>query len=244
MTLAQILVVVAGAFSGGFISGLAGFGTGLVAVGIWLHAVPPGMAATLSAICSVISQLQTLPSIWHAIRPRLVLPYILPGLAGVPVGTLLGGLVAPNVFRVCVGLLLIGFSSFSLVWGSRRRITWGGRGADALIGLGGGVLGGMSGLSGPLPTMWASVRGYGKDERRSLFQAFNLSILLTTVIAHAANGRVNAALGLAVATALPGTMLGSWLGAAAYRRLSDRHFNTLILYLLALSGASLLWASR
>jgi hypothetical protein len=34
---------------------------------------------------------------------------------------------------------------------------------DALVGFAGGILGGLAGLSGPLPTLWASVRGRGKD---------------------------------------------------------------------------------
>src|SRR6266487_3872163 len=42
----------------------------------------------------------------------------------------------------------------------------GGRG----IGFAGGILGGLAGLSGVLPTLWASVRGWGKDERRGVFQ--------------------------------------------------------------------------
>ena len=46
-----VLVVLGGAFAGGFVSGLAGFGTGLVALGIWLHVIAPAPAATLVALC-------------------------------------------------------------------------------------------------------------------------------------------------------------------------------------------------
>ena len=63
MSTGQIAIIVSGAFSGGFVSGLAGFGTGLMAMGIWLHALPPAAAASLVVICSVVSQLQTIPAI-------------------------------------------------------------------------------------------------------------------------------------------------------------------------------------
>ena len=53
---AAALVVLIGAFAGGFVSGLAGFGTGLVALGIWLHVIQPTTAATLVVVCSVVSQ--------------------------------------------------------------------------------------------------------------------------------------------------------------------------------------------
>lgn len=62
------MVVVGGAFAGGFVSGLAGFGNGLVALGIWLHVLQLAPAATLVAICAVVAQAQTFPAIWHVLR--------------------------------------------------------------------------------------------------------------------------------------------------------------------------------
>jgi hypothetical protein len=41
--------------------------------------------------------------------------------------------------------------------------------------------------------------------------------------------------------ALPGTLAGAWLGARAYRRLSDHHFHRLVLCLLGFSGLTLVW---
>lgn len=242
MDLSQIDIIALGAMAGGFVSGLAGFGTGLTAMGIWLHAVPPGVAATLVIICSVVSQLQTIPTVWHAIRPARVLPFIVPGLAGVPVGAMLLGQVNPASFRVGMGVLILAFSLVLLACGARLKLAWGGRAADAAVGLASGVLGGLAGLSGVLLTVLAALRGWGKDERRGLFQAFNLSILLAALTAHAAAGRLNAAVGWATAAALPGTFAGAWLGARLYRRISDRRFHDVILMLLALSGITLLWA--
>jgi uncharacterized membrane protein YfcA len=40
-----VLFVLAGALLAGFVSGLTGFGTGLVALGLWLHVVDPILAA-------------------------------------------------------------------------------------------------------------------------------------------------------------------------------------------------------
>ena len=238
-----IAIVMLGAFSGGFVNGLAGFGTGLVAMGIWLHGMPPAVAASVVVICSVVSQVQTIPQIWHAIQLRRVLPFVIPGLLGVPLGTWLMDYVDPGAFRFGMGVLLVGFSAFSLACGTGLGIRWGGRIADGFVGLAGGVLGGLAGLSGPLPTIWAAVRGWGKDERRSLFQSYNLSILATALVSHAVSGHLTAEVGWATIAALPGTMVGAWLGGRVYRRLSDRHFHNVILGLLGFSGVTLLWAS-
>jgi uncharacterized membrane protein YfcA len=239
----ETLIIVAGALAGGFVSGLAGFGTGLVALGIWLHAIPPTLAAPLAMACSVISQAQTIPAIWHAIDLRRLWPMLAAGILGVPLGASLLAHVDPVIFRLGVGVLLVVFSAVMLSGRNRAEFTWGGRAADAVIGLGGGILGGMSGLSGPLPTMWASLRGWGKDHKRGVFQAFNLTILSMALATLAGQGLLTRELGWLVLWALPGTLIGSWLGARAYLRLSDLHFDRIVLGLLALSGVTLIWSS-
>src|SRR6266576_1266449 len=93
-----------GALAGGFVSGLAGFGTALMALGIWLYVLPPSLAVPLVLICSVIAQTSTLPSIWKTIDFRLVWPFIIGGLAGVPLGTLLIAHADPDVFKRTIGV--------------------------------------------------------------------------------------------------------------------------------------------
>ena len=48
-----------GAAAGGFINGLAGFGTALFALGFWLQIMPPAQAVSVVVIVSIISGLQT-----------------------------------------------------------------------------------------------------------------------------------------------------------------------------------------
>jgi uncharacterized membrane protein YfcA len=171
MSIEQILFVLTGALAGGFVSGLAGFGTGITAMAIWLYAVPPPVAATLVILCSVVAQLQTLPAIWHSIDVKRVAWLLVPGLVGVPVGTALLTRLDPHVLKVGIGTLVLTFSAYMLLRHARPGSAWGSRLADAIVGLGGGVLGGLAGLSGVLPAMWAAVRGWTKDESRGEFQS-------------------------------------------------------------------------
>lgn len=239
--MATLIVVAFGAFLGGFVSGLAEFGMGLLALGVWLHAVSPVMASSLAIICSVVAQVQTIPAIWHAIDFRRIWPMLAAGVLGVPFGVGLLDRVRPEAFRFGVGVFLLLFSASMLAARARVAIHWGGRTADAAVGLGGGVLGGLTGLSGPLPTMWATLRGWGKDQRRGVFQAYNLTTLAAAIVVRAAGGLLTRELGWLLLGALPGTLLGAWLGARAYRRLSDHHFHRLVLGLLGMSGVALIW---
>jgi len=231
-----------GALAGGFVSGLAGFGTALMALGIWLHVMPPSVAVPLVLICSVIAQTSTLPSMWKSFDLALVWPFVIGGLLGVPIGTMLVAHADPRVFKLTIGAFLLVFP-VALYLSKPMSIAFGGRLADAAIGVAGGILGGLAGLSGPLPILWATVRGWGKDERRGIFQTFNTTVLFIALCLQAAGGLVGRDVLWFALIAFPGTILGSWLGARLYHALSDRHFRDIVLGLLFLSGAGLVWSS-
>jgi hypothetical protein len=89
--------------------------------------------------------------------------------------------------------------------------------------------------------MWATLRGWGKDQRRGVFQSFNLVILATALLLLALKGMVTREVLWLVIWALPGTFAGAWLGHHCYRRLSDQHFQRLVLTLLGISGITLIW---
>ena len=241
--LSASLLVLAGAFVGGFVSGLTGFGTGMVALPIWLVGLTPALASPLVVICSLIGQVQTLPAIWHAIDFRRCLPFIAGGLVGVPFGAYLLPFISIGAFRIAIGALLVAYSAFTLAGRLNFQVRGGGRIADALVGLGGGVLGGLAGLSGPLPTIWAGLRGWGKDERRSVMQAFTTAILFFALVAQLVTGLLTTELWQLVLVALPGTVIGSWIGQRAYGRLDNAKFEKAVLVVLFVSGAGLVVGS-
>ncbi|MDE2361752.1 MAG: sulfite exporter TauE/SafE family protein [Hyphomicrobiales bacterium] len=235
------LIIFVGAFLGGFVSGLAGFGTALTALGIWLHVASPKLAAALILCCSVTAQAQTLPSIWHAIDWRRIWPMLAAGVLGIPIGTWLLAHADPKLFRLGIGLILLTFSSVMLAIRARPTMRWGGRPADAAVGFVGGVLGGLAGLSGSLVTVWATLRGWGKEEKRAIFQAYNTTMLTVAFVVFVASGFVTAEVGKLYLLALPGTLSGAFLGVRVYRRVSDNRFHDLVLVVLAFAGASLVW---
>lgn len=243
MSTVDIAVVLVGALAGGFVSGLAGFGTGITSLAIWLHVLPPAIASILAIACSVIAQSQTIRSILPAVRANQVLPFILPGLVGVPVGAAFLGAIEPALFKATVGALMLAFAIFTLLLRHEPQVSWGGRPADAVVGFAGGILGGLAGLSGVLPIMWAALRGWPRERKRALFQTYNLSMLALALCLHALSGRIDRNAGFAVLLALPGTVSGAWMGAWVYRRMNDRRFNIAVLLLLAVSGMGLIWGA-
>ena len=89
-------------------------------------------------------------------------------------------------------------------------------------------------------TIWGGLKGWGKHEKRALFQAFNISILLFAAASQAYSGFMTADVGRWALFALPGTLLGTWLGRKTYNKLGDHHFNQVVLGLLMLAGISIM----
>jgi uncharacterized protein len=243
MNFVTCAILLSGALAGGFVSGLTGFGTALMALGIWLYVVPASVAVPLVLICSVGAQLWTLPAMWKLLDFRLAWPFVAGGLLGMPIGAALVSRADPEIFKLSVGVMLLVFPAALYFMRSNLSLSFGGRAADATVGFAGGILGGLAGLSGPLPILWASVRGWSKDQRRGVFQIFNGVVLGAALFLQIASGFVAGAVFWLALLVLPGTFLGAWIGARTYRALSDRNFYDLVLGLLFISGVGMVWSS-
>ena len=98
------------------------------------------------------------------------------------------------------------------------RITAGGRLADAAVGLGGGLIGGLGGFTGVLPTLWCTLRRYERDVQRSVIQNFNLAMLGVTMATYLASGLVTRATLPMLAVVLPAMLIPIAAGHADLSR--------------------------
>lgn len=240
MTLETVLIIAAGAACGGFVNGLAGFGTSLFALGWWLQILTPAQAVPVALVMSVASGLQGVALVRRSIDWPRLLRFLLPAIAGVPLGLMLLSEIEARPLKILIAIFLVvygGFLAFRRDLPDIKRKT---PLIDAAIGFASGVLGAVAGLSGALPTMWSSLRSWGKAERRALLQPFNVAILGLSALALAATGGIGRTSLVAMAIALPVTMLCAQAGIAVFRRLSDGQFRRLVIVLMLVSGAVLL----
>lgn len=71
MSVELIVWLVLGAAAGGFINGLAGFGTALMSLGVWLQVMQPWQAVAVVAAMSVASGVQNLWLIRRGLKPGM-----------------------------------------------------------------------------------------------------------------------------------------------------------------------------
>jgi uncharacterized membrane protein YfcA len=240
MSTAVLLSIVAGTCAGGFVSGIAGFAFGLVALSFWTWLIDPHLLAPMAVFGSFVAQTLSLGAVRRSMQWRRVMPFLLGGFVGVPIGVALLQHVDMTTFRITVGAILIAYCSFMLVASNVEPIAAGGRLADGCVGLIGGTMGGLAGLTGPAPTMWCTIRGWDKDTQRSIFQTFNLAMQTIALITYGVNGTLTAPVLKAFGVMLPAVAVPAWVGARLYKRIDDQLFRRIVLVLLLLSGVVLL----
>jgi len=238
------LIILAGALCAGVVTGLSGFGTGLTALGFWLYVLDPAIAAALVVICSVVGQLQSLCSVRRAVTWTRIWPFLIGGALGVPLGVMALRSVDAPMLKVLLGLFLLGYAGLML---SLRQLpvvsAWGGKLADGIVGTGGGVLGGIAGLSGPLPSIWCGLRGWRADLQRGVCQPYNLAILGMALGIYAFQGLLTWEVWKLALLCMPATLLGTHCGTRLYGRIDDRQFRYLVQWLLLASGLVLTLSS-
>ena len=207
---ADLAIILAGALLGGFITGFAGFGAGLVASGFWFLALPAPMVPPMIVIASVAGQVVSLARVRHAFAWSRALPFLVPGLLAVPVGIYALTQSSPATLRFSVGAFLIAYALFNLFGLARWSIgNKGGRTADAAIGAAGGFLGGFAGLSGPVPLIWLQLRGGSSVSQRAVYQPFNFIVLVLAGVGMLIGGQIDAQVAVLAAACLPFTFAGA-----------------------------------
>ncbi|HJE24159.1 MAG TPA: sulfite exporter TauE/SafE family protein [Methylorubrum populi] len=240
MGISTYVIVGFGAALAGFVQGLSGFAFGLVAISVWAWVIDPASAAALAVTGSLTGQIIAALSVRRGFDLAHVAPFILGGLAGIPLGAALVPHLDMSWFKTILGALLVLWCPAMLLSKDLPRVTLGGRVADAAVGFGGGVLGGLGGFTGTLPTLWCTLRGYERDVQRAVIQNFNLSMLAVTFIVYLSSGLVTARMLPMIAVVLPSMLVPTLFGTRIYVGLSETGFRRLVLGLLTVSGIALL----
>jgi uncharacterized membrane protein YfcA len=114
-----------------------------------------------------------------------------------------------------------------------------GKAADGVIGVLNGVIGGATGLAGIVVTIWCTLRGWQRDEQRTVFQPIGVVVFLLTGIWLGGTGLVDAETLRLFVIGLPLLLAGTWVGLRLYARLDEAGFRRAVLGLLLISGLGL-----
>ncbi|HYU12362.1 MAG TPA: sulfite exporter TauE/SafE family protein [Stellaceae bacterium] len=240
----DLALFAAGTFAAAFVTGLAGFAFGIVAAAVWVHFLAPAQAAALIVAFGLIVQGVSVWKLRRAIKwPRLV-PFLIGGAIGVPIGAEVLRWTAPGNLRVAVGAILVVFSLWNLFRPSLASMARAGVVADGAVGVVNGVIGGATGLAGIAAVIWCSLRGWPPAEQRAVFQPAGVAVFVMTGLWLGGAGMIGLDTLRLFLIGLPALAVGTWAGLKLFGRLDDAAFRRIVLALLLISGLSLLIIGR
>jgi uncharacterized membrane protein YfcA len=233
----SFLVVSTGIFAGALVSGLMGFAFSAVAGAILLHVMAPIDAVPLMMACSIVTQAISLVALRGTLKWR--------GSSGLIVGGLLGMLPAlylryhvdARIFRIGFGGFLAAYAAYMLL---RPAVACAaavpGRLRTAVVGFGGGLVGGLTAMPGALPTIWCDLRGMPRDQQRGLVQPYIVVMQLFALALTLSHNSVSSEALRSLTFNLPALVAGATLGVVMFRRIDDALFRRAVLAVLLFAG--------
>lgn len=240
LDLGSFLLLSVAVFSGAFVSGLAGFAFSAVAGGILLHVMEPLEAVPLMMACSVGVQASNLWALRKHIRWTESSALTAGGLLGLPVALWLLHNADTRTFQQIFGAIVAFYAAWMFFRPSvnyRYGMT---QNRNALIGFGGGMIGGLTAMPGALPTIWCDIHGVKKNEQRGLVQPFIAAMQIVALAMMLARHDLSSKLLIEVGLSIPALVAGSVLGLFAFRAINELAFRRIILGILLISGALLI----
>lgn len=232
-------VIFAGISKGGFGSGAA-----FAAASILALVVEPGLALGVMLPLLMLIDVSTLKPYWGKWDRQAAILLIAGAVPGVALGAALYSVAEPDVFRVLIGVISVGFVIWQIA--VKRGVirtaanvlpVW----AGALAGAVAGFTSFVSHAGGPPAAVYLLSKKLGKTE----FQATTVLVFWVVNIAkfvpYAFLGMFTVQTGIANLVLAPFALLGAWLGVKAHQLVPERLFFALTYVLLTVTGIKLIF---
>ena len=235
----ELGLAMAGFALGGFVQGVSGFGSGMVVMALLPALWPVSEVVPLSALFSVILNAGLT---WHLRRDferQEVIPLALGSLVGVPIGVAFLASADPQIVMTTLGWILMGFGAWRLL-GTRVRQPRFSRAWAPVAGTLSGLTAGAFNVGAPAMLVYAGGRDWQRDAFRGNLQATFFVAGTFLVASLMVAGLIDALVLERFAYLAPAGALGGFLGARIAKKIPQATFNTLVLAMVVLMGASYL----
>jgi uncharacterized membrane protein YfcA len=231
-----MLIAMLIALTGGIVSGLAGFGFGLVTVPLLLMLFPPATVTTVGSSLALASGWIVLLSTWRTVQIR-TLGALVPGATiGVFFGTVLLHRLEPALIKLIAGMVVILFA-ISVLRGWRIDAVHHPLAAP-LAGLASGTLSTSTGMSGPPVVLLFTTRQYDMQQFRGSITAYFYYVNFVGLSLLIARGIVGWDELSVAARLLPAAIIGGFIGRHVLRYVSQSQFRKITLVMLLLTGTT------
>jgi uncharacterized membrane protein YfcA len=197
-------------FFSGFIQGLTGFGSALVAIPLLSLFIDIKMAIPLCILNSLIINGYLSRKLYPNMDRKKLSPLCISTLPGILVGTHLLQQGESNILGLVFGILLIVYGFYNLFSKPRRKnlkAFW-----SYIAGFTSGVIGASLSTGGPPVIIYTTQSGWGKNEIKATLIGFFLFTSILTSLSHLLSGVLSIAILTYFLATAPFVLLGTVVG--------------------------------
>lgn len=232
-------VIFAGISKGGFGSGAAFAATPLLAL-----ILEPGPAIGVMLPLLMLMDVSALRPYWRQWDRNAALALIVGGVPGVALGAWLYGVADPDVFRLLIGAIALGFVAFQ-IGGAQGWIRPAKRPMSGLAGLGFGVGSGftsfISHAGGPVAAIYLLSKRLDKRTYQATTVIAFWAVNIMKFVPYYFLGIFDRQTLIADLYLAPFAVLGVYLGVWLHRIVPERPFFALVYVFLTLTGTKLIF---
>ena len=218
----------------GFIQGLSGFGSALLAMPLLTMSIDVKLAVPLCMLNSLIITSYLSFQLRKYIEKKKVLPLLIGSLPGTFLGVYFLKNMDSEIIKLLLGILIISYSIYSLALSpapKKFHNAW-----SYLAGFCTGFIGSAFSAGGPPAIIYTTLTGWSKDHIKATLSGFFFASSIITVIVYAVNGLTTVKVVEYFSASALFVIIGVTLGSRLYDRIDRRVYIRSILVVLIMLG--------
>lgn len=221
-------------FFAGFIKGLSGFASLLVALPLLTIIIDIKTVVPFANMLAVYASIFLLIGLFKHLSWRDLFPILAGFSPGILIGVFFLKTLNKDILQLILGGVLIFYSTYSLFFETSLSIMkkiW-----AYFFGFISGILRGVIGAGGPPIIIYTSLQPWTKDKVKATMQGYLIFSGPMTLLFHACAGLVTGTVLKYFFISLPIFALGTYIGSYLYGTISEKSYKKIILILLNLLG--------
>lgn len=225
-------------FAAGWVQGVSGFGSALIAIPLLTLIIDIKTAVPLCSLSSTVVATYMTLQLRHVFDLKKIWPLWMGSVPGIVVGVTLLKTVPSNIIQTLMGIFLIGYGLYNLFFTiplKRLHRRWG-----YLAGFLSGAIGAALGAGVPPAIIYTTLNNWSKDEIKATLSGFFCFASYIVVAAHLITGVTTLAVGKTFLVSGPFVLLGTALGTYCYRFFKKALYLKVVFGCLVVMGAMMI----
>ena len=225
-------------FVAGWVQGVSGFGSALIAIPLLTLIIDIKTAVPLCSLASTVIATYMTLQLRHSFDLKKIGPLCMGAIPGIAVGATLLKTVPSHIIETVMGVFLIGYGVFNLFFAippKRIHRRWG-----YLAGFLTGAIGAALSAGGPPTIIYTTLNNWTKDEIKATLSGFFCFTSYLVIVAHLITGVTTLSVFKTFLISGPFILLGTALGTYCYRFFKKDFYLKVVFFSLIVMGAMMI----